>query len=83
MAKKHYQTNEIQDIINRDLLARINVDYFKTQFISTKVKNTANDKCRKCGSDNIYVEERQMRSADEAGTKLYECLTCGNRWRVD
>jgi DNA-directed RNA polymerase subunit M/transcription elongation factor TFIIS len=82
-AKKPPRINEIQEIINKDLRARISVKDFKSEFIATRVKNTANVKCKKCNSDNVFVEEKQLRSSDEAATKLYECLNCGNRWRVD
>jgi DNA-directed RNA polymerase subunit M/transcription elongation factor TFIIS len=81
--KKNKAVNEIQEIINLDLRARIAIEDFVSEFIDVKVKNTHNVKCKKCNSDNVYVEEKQLRSADEAASMLFLCLDCGNRWRRD
>lgn len=70
----------IQKVINDELRANIHIEDFKREVIKTKVKNTSDRKCRECGSDNIYVMSIQTRSADEATTKKYECLNCGNKW---
>ena len=70
----------IQKIINQELREQIHVEDFKQTAIKTKIKNTSDRKCRECGSDNIYVMSVQTRSADEATTKKYECLDCGNKW---
>lgn len=72
--------SELQQLINKQLREKINIEDFKRQTVSAKFKNTSDRKCNKCGSDNIYVESRQTRAADEATTKIYECLDCGNRW---
>ena len=72
--------SDLQKLINKDLRERINMAIFKRKIITTKFKNTADRRCKKCGSDNIYVESRQTRSADETTTKIYECLNCGDRW---
>jgi len=74
----------IQKQINEDLRKRININHFKQKIIEDKTKNTFNVKCinKQCNSDNVYVESKQTRSADEATTKIYECLTCGQKWTV-
>ena len=77
-----FQVSEIQQKINEDLLKRINILAFRQEVITKKIKNTFGIKCKQCGSENIYMESKQTRSADEATTKIYECLDCGNMWRV-
>ncbi len=39
--------------------------------------------CRKCGGKRAYFWIRQMRSGDEAESKFYQCVKCGNTVRVD
>lgn len=82
-AKTKSNVSSIQELINKKLLEMIPIDAFKQEEIQTKVKNTVGVICSRCKSDNVYVQSRQVRSADEAMTKFYECLHCGNRWRVD
>lgn len=72
--------NSIQISINEELRQLVKMDRFKQTAMTIKVKNTSDRKCRDCGSDNIYVMSVQTRSADEATTKKYECLDCGNEW---
>lgn len=72
-----------QKLIDADLRARIPISAFIPDVVNTMVKNTVGIKCKVCGSDNVYVESRQVRSADEAMTKFYTCLNCGNKWRFD
>lgn len=36
-----------------------------------------------CDSKQAYVEMRQMRSADEAPSRFYECVKCREKWRED
>lgn len=81
--KKIVKEYNIQDDINKDLYERISIDAFIEKSIDTKVKNTVGIKCKKCGSDNIFSESRQTRSADEAMTIFYTCLNCGNKWKVN
>ena len=72
--------SSLQDLINRKLNAELNMDDFKSETIQIKVKNTYDRKCKKCGSTDIYVMSVQKRASDEATTKVYECLNCGNKW---
>jgi DNA-directed RNA polymerase subunit M/transcription elongation factor TFIIS len=37
-------------------------------------------KCKKCRSNNIFVEQQQIRSTDEGATTIYTCRDCGNSW---
>lgn len=82
VAKPVYKST-IQEEINKDLLERIPISAFLQEKIQVMVKNTVGIKCRKCGSEDVFCESKQLRSADEATTKIYTCLNCGNRWRVD
>ena len=45
-------------------------------------KNTAGVKCPNCGSENIFVRAKQMRSADETKTKFYTCIDCHFTWKL-
>ncbi len=38
--------------------------------------------CPKCKKRNTFVEERQVRSADEPATQFITCLECGNKWTI-
>ncbi|MCD4759420.1 transcription factor S [archaeon] len=39
--------------------------------------------CPKCGAKFAYYWTLQTRSADESETRFFECVKCGNRWRVN
>ncbi|KAI0027267.1 transcription factor S-II-domain-containing protein [Vararia minispora EC-137] len=41
------------------------------------------EKCPECGHMEAYSEEKQMRSADEGSTILYECANCKHGWRTN
>lgn len=44
-----------------------------------EVKNqqpTIDQECPKCGHKKMYYTSRQMRSADEGETVIYECVKC-------
>lgn len=81
-AKQEQPKNIIQDMINDTLYKTTPISAFVTEAIVTRVKNTVGIVCRKCGSDNVYSESRQLRSGDEAASILYACLNCGQKWRV-
>jgi len=81
--KKTVQKHSIQDDINVVLDEICPIEAFRQDVINTKVKNTVGIHCRKCGSEDIYCESRQTRSADEATTKFYTCLNCGNKWKMN
>ena len=72
--------NTLQDMINKDLLNIINMkDFIKEYIDPTNVKNTSGVVCSNCGSENLHVELKQTRSADEEATSIYKCLDCGQK----
>ena len=38
--------------------------------------------CFKCKGKKIITFQKQMRSADEPMTTFFNCVTCGNRWKM-
>jgi DNA-directed RNA polymerase subunit M len=42
---------------------------------------TADELCPKCGNTKAYWVLRQTRGADEPETRIFECTTCGHKWR--
>ena len=77
--KKKAPKFTIQIEINNYLLEHCPTSSFIPETVDTRVRNTVNMRCPICGSDDIYAESRQTRSADEAMTVFYVCLKCG--WR--
>jgi DNA-directed RNA polymerase subunit M/transcription elongation factor TFIIS len=53
----------------------------KKKIIHNKLKSNSTETCYKCKESNVYIYEKQTRSADEAATIFYRCLTCDNNWR--
>ena len=39
------------------------------------------EKCKRCGSQNVFSVSQQRRSSDEPETTFYSCLGCGNAWK--
>jgi DNA-directed RNA polymerase subunit M/transcription elongation factor TFIIS len=39
-------------------------------------------KCRRCGSEELCLEQKQTRSADESMTLYISCNKCNNRWTL-
>lgn len=76
-------SEELQNIVNKFLDEHIDLEMYKHVEESTLIKNTVGVKCKHCGSENIYVFSKQVRSADEATSKFYTCIDCGNKWRVN
>lgn len=73
----------LQSVINQVLYRNVPINLFIQRSIDMKVKNTVGITCKKCHSDNVFSESRQLRAADEATTILYTCLNCGNRWKMN
>lgn len=73
----------LQSVINQVLYRNVPINLFIQRSIDMKVKNTVGIICKKCHSDNVFSESRQLRAADEATTILYTCLNCGNRWKMN
>jgi transcription factor S len=42
---------------------------------------TADEQCPKCGNPKAYWVLRQTRGADEPETRIFECTSCGHKWR--
>lgn len=82
-AKQKAPKFTIQNEINKTLFKNVPISAFIQDVINTKVKNTVEVYCKKCGSDNVFSESRQTRSADEATTIFYTCLNCGNKWKMN
>ena len=38
-------------------------------------------RCAKCNTNNVMIEVKQTRSADEGMTSFGLCSNCGHRWR--
>lgn len=74
------QSKKLQEKIYDDL-RQIDFSEYKTKVIDVMIKNTVNIYCKNCKSDNVYVFSKQVRSADEATSKFYTCLDCGQKWR--
>ena len=77
------QKSTIQSEINKMLYKMVPISAFVQDVINTKVKNTVEVFCKKCGSDNVFSESRQTRSSDEAMTIFFTCLNCGNKWKMN
>ncbi|TDL22283.1 DNA-directed RNA polymerase I kDa polypeptide [Rickenella mellea] len=39
--------------------------------------------CPNCGHVEAFIEEKQMRSADEGSTIMYTCVRCKHGWRLN
>lgn len=37
-------------------------------------------RCRRCGSSEVFFEEKQTRSADEASSVFCACIKCKHKW---
>jgi DNA-directed RNA polymerase subunit M/transcription elongation factor TFIIS len=77
-----FEITDVQQEILVDLFNKYPPQVFKQSSVNTLVKNTREIYCSVCGSDNVHVMSKQLRSADEATSKIYTCINCGNKWRV-
>jgi transcription factor S len=46
-----------------------------------KVLPIVTEKCKKCKHNKAYFWTVQTRAGDEAETKFFKCVKCGNTWR--
>lgn len=81
MAKKVYTKETIQNKINEDIDNLIDISKYKKSIKNLIVKNTYGVKCPECKSENIHVDQQQMRSADEGATNFYTCIDCKFKWK--
>lgn len=67
-------------------------DYFKYLELQRKqmfVKNTklvprpGHVECRKCKSNLIWLDTRQVRSGDEGATTFAQCNNCKHKWTMN
>lgn len=72
-----------QKLISDKLREMYTTEMFIEEQVVKKVKNTIGIICKTCGSDNVHVESKQLRSADEATTLLFLCLNCEAKWKVN
>jgi len=49
--------------------------------VETRLKVT--EQCPQCGYHEAWSVEKQLRSADEGSTIIYNCVDCNFGWRVD
>jgi DNA-directed RNA polymerase subunit M/transcription elongation factor TFIIS len=77
-----YELSDTQINILEDLIRLYPPNTFKKTSVNMLVKNTRGIVCKVCGSEDVNVVSKQLRSADEATSKIYTCITCGNHWRV-
>lgn len=48
-----------------------------------KKPKPGNTICKKCGSNLIWVDGYQLRSADEGQTSVFKCSECFAVWRLE
>lgn len=51
--------------------------------VNVQIQSNCNEQCKKCGDRNVHVREVQTRSADEAATCFYHCISCDRRWKTN
>lgn len=74
----------IENIENETRLRRLRFE----AMLQNKYQQTNDDsckstlKCRRCGSSEVQVEQKQTRGADEAMTIFCTCSKCSQRWTM-
>jgi DNA-directed RNA polymerase I subunit RPA12 len=79
--KKVYTKETLQNKINEDIDKMVDISKYIRKTENLLLKNTYNIKCPECKSNNIHVDQKQMRSADEGATNFYICLDCKYKWK--
>ena len=59
----------------------LDVASFVIDDTSMSFQNKTTCVCEKCGNNEAWFNEVQIRSADEPATLFYCCTKCGHRWR--
>ena len=62
-------------------LTQLDVKSFVVSDDAMNFQNKTTVKCEKCGHDEAFFTEIQIRSADEPSTIFYCCCKCKYRWR--
>lgn len=71
--RKQLVEEEEEDLLAHDVI------FAKAEAV--KPPTTSLAKCGKCSSSDVLFCEKQTRSADEAATQFFTCLTCRAQWR--
>lgn len=72
----------IREQINKEIDERVDISLFKSKLIDVIIKN-CDAKCPKCKKQNVNVQTKQLRSADEGATDMFTCLECGYKWKIN
>ncbi|KZT42820.1 hypothetical protein SISSUDRAFT_979693, partial [Sistotremastrum suecicum HHB10207 ss-3] len=81
-----YVGNEVVTYSHPDAFPSVLRQKRKTQTknlegVESRLKVT--ERCPECGHAEAWAVEKQMRSADEGSTILYNCVACDFGWRVN
>jgi DNA-directed RNA polymerase subunit M/transcription elongation factor TFIIS len=81
MTDKTPTKSNLQQKINEDIDSMIDITKYIQKSENLLLKNTYHVKCPECKSENIHVDQKQTRAADEGATNFYICLDCKHKWR--
>ena len=79
MAEWRLQERVYDDALVHDLPTHAAVD---TSALEAAFSGSAAMACRRCGSSDVTLDNRQVRSKDEAETAFLTCRACGCKWRM-
>jgi DNA-directed RNA polymerase subunit M/transcription elongation factor TFIIS len=87
---QYLKSREFEDendvIYNQPLLENERIHAEVTyEFLRNKQRSTKSvEKCPKCGSNETFSSEKQIRSADEPMTIFFICMnpSCGKKWKI-
>jgi len=78
--KCNYTSKEKVELISSEKVeekTKINVVHEK----ESNVLPIEAETCSKCGHGKAYFYSSQTRAGDEAETRFFKCVKCGNSWR--
>lgn len=74
----------LHDLITLDESMLFKFENIEKYRLSSKLELDCNNESLfyqcKCGSKEIKIREKQMRSLDEPSTIIMRCVKCGNKW---
>ena len=59
------------------------VDFHSTQNLTRAAPKPSYVTCRKCNSNSIWLDVKQVRSGDEGATTFAECSKCKAKWTMN